>query len=93
MKTHTCKLKAGISKTPEFKKKGLAQYAVNVGTRCEHDCTYCSSPALLRIHPSFKEHGLKPFEREYAVVDPTTPERVKRDAARIKDSDSSGKAF
>ena len=84
MKIYICKLKSGISKTPEFEKKGLAKYAVNIGTRCGHNCTYCSSPALLRMHPSFKEHGLSPFEREYAIVDPTTPERVKRDAVRIK---------
>ena len=84
MKIYTFKLKSGISKTLEFEKKGLAQYAVNIGTRCGHDCTYCSSPALLRMHPSFKEHGLSPFERGYAIVDPTTPERVKRDAVRIK---------
>ncbi len=36
------------------------------------------------MHPSFKKHGLSPFEREYAIVDPATPERVKRDAVRIK---------
>ena len=84
MENYTYTQKAGISKTLEFEKKGLAQYAVNIGTRCGHDCTYCSSPALLRMHPSFKEHCLSPFERGYAIVDPITPERVKRDAVRIK---------
>ena len=83
MKTYTDTLKAGITRTKEFEKKGLAQFAVNVATRCGHDCTYCSSPALLRMHPSFKGPGLNPFERGYAIVDPTAPERVKKDAARI----------
>ena len=84
MNTYTCTLRSGISRTPEFKKKGLAEYAVNIGTRCGHDCTYCSSPALLRMHSSVKQNALNPFQRGYAIVDPTTPERVKRDAARIK---------
>jgi len=84
MRTYTDTVKTGISRSKEFEKKGLAQYAVNVGTRCGHDCTYCSSPALLRMHQAFKRLGLDPFERGYAIVDPTTPERVKRDAARIR---------
>ena len=83
MKNYTDTLKAGIARTKEFEKKGLAKYAVNIGTRCGHDCTYCSSPSLLRMHPCFKRLGLNPFERGYAIVDPTAPERVKRDAARI----------
>ena len=78
--------KAGISRTPEFEKKGLACNAVNIGLRCGHDCTYCSSPSLLRMHPCFKKLDLNPFKRGYAIVDPTTPERVKRDAVRIKNS-------
>lgn len=83
MRIYKDTLKAGIARTKEFEKKGLAKYAVNVGTRCGHDCTYCSSPALLRMHQSFKKPGLNPFEKGYAIVDPATPERVKRDAARI----------
>ena len=42
MRTHTTILKAGINHTPEFEKKGLAWFAVNVGTECGHDCTCCS---------------------------------------------------
>ena len=54
MKNHTYELKKGIKPSPEFAKKGLAQFAVNVGLRCGHDCTYCSSRAMLRCHKAFK---------------------------------------
>lgn len=81
---HLTTLKTGISRTPEFAKKGLAEYAVNVGTKCGHDCAYCSTGAMLRMHPSFKEAGEDPFGLGYAIVDPDTPERVARDAGRIK---------
>jgi DNA repair photolyase len=75
----------GITKTPEFGKKGLAQYAVNVGTRCGHQCLYCSSNTILRCHRSFKDFGVNPFAFGYAIVDPKTPERVARDADRLMD--------
>jgi DNA repair photolyase len=84
LRYHTDTLKAGISRSKEFEKKRLAQYAVNVGTRCGHECTYCSSPALLRMHKSFANAGEKPFERGYSIIDPDIPERVKADAARIR---------
>jgi DNA repair photolyase len=86
MKTriHLTTLKEGISRTTEFAKKGLADYAANVGTKCGHDCTYCSTGAMLRMHTSFKDAGENPFGFGYAIVDPDTPERVARDAERIK---------
>jgi len=84
MKVHYCSLKCGITRTKEFEKKGLAQFAANVGTRCGHQCTYCSTPALMRMHPSFKEAGESPFAEGYALVDPTTPERIRRDARRLR---------
>jgi len=84
MRIHTTTLKRGIAKTAEFKKKGLAEYAVNVGTKCGHACTYCSSGAMLRMHSSFKETGENPFATGYAIVDPTTPERVAHDAAKLR---------
>lgn len=77
-------LKSGITRTKEFEKKQLAQFAVNIGTRCGHQCTYCSTPALLRMHKSFKEAGKSPFADEYAIVDPKVPERVARDAKKIR---------
>jgi DNA repair photolyase len=85
MEVHRCSLKRGITRTREFENKGLATYAVNVGTRCGHQCTYCSTPSLLRMHSSFKEVRKSPFAEGYAIVDPDTPERVRRDARRLRD--------
>jgi DNA repair photolyase len=84
MKVYHTTLKSGITRTKEFEKKKLAQFAVNVGTRCGHQCLYCSTPALLRMHGSFKQAGKNPFDRGYAIIDPSTPVRVARDAARIR---------
>lgn len=84
MKIYKTTLKSGITRTKEFEKKKLAQYSINVGTRCGHQCLYCSTPSLLRMHDSFKQVGRSPFEDGYAIIDPHTPERVKRDAKRIK---------
>jgi DNA repair photolyase len=84
IRVHVTTLKSGICKTPEFEKKGLASYAVNCGTKCGHNCLYCSTGAMLRMHRSFKEFGENPFINGYAIVDPTTPERVAKDAKRIK---------
>jgi len=77
-------MKGGIGRTPEFEKKKLAQFSVNVGTKCGHDCLYCSTGALMRMHPSFKAAGESPFAFGYSIIDPTTPERVARDARRIR---------
>lgn len=82
--SYTHPLKSGIRPTPEFKKKRLADYGVNVGLRCGHECTYCSSPALLRCHSAFKKIGRSPFESGYAITDPDSPQRVAADAARIR---------
>ena len=80
MRIHTTALRTGITRTSEFERKGLAGFAVNVGTKCGHDCSYCSTGALLRMHPSFKVARENPFGTGYAIIDPTTPERVTRDA-------------
>ena len=77
-------LKTGITRTKEFERKRLASYAVNVGTKCGHDCLYCSTGAMLRMHPAFKKFGEDPFGHGYAIFDPNTPERVAKDAKRIK---------
>lgn len=84
MTTFTYTLKSGIKTSPEFAKKGLAQYSVNVGLKCGHDCTYCSSGALLRCHKAFKELGQSPFAFGYCIIDPEMPDRVAQDAKRIK---------
>ena len=84
MRVYEWKLGSGISRTREFERKKLALYAVNVGTKCGNGCTYCSTGALLRMHRSFKGLGVDPFGHGYAIIDPSTPERVARDARRIR---------
>ena len=75
-------LTTGISRTKEFERKRLASFAVNIGTKCGHLCCYCSTGALLRMHHSFAEIGRGPFDDDYAIVDPHTPDRVAEDAHR-----------
>ena len=81
-KTYTYSLSSGIRSTPEFAKKKLAQFAVNVGLKCSHDCTYCSTGAMLRTHKAFKEIGRSPFASGYSIIDPDIPEKVALDAKR-----------
>ena len=80
IRVHQKPLKEGIRRTKEFEKKGLAAFSVNVGTKCGHDCSYCSTGATLRTNSGFKEAGEDPFGTGFALVDPATPERVARDA-------------
>jgi len=84
IRVHQHELTTGISRTPEFEKKGLATHAVNVGTKCGHSCLYCSTGAVLRMHRSFRDSGEDPFGRGYVIVDPSTPDRAARDAERIQ---------
>ena len=84
MRIHNYALKSGISRTHEFERKKLASYAVNCGIKCGHNCLYCSSGTMLRMHPGFKKYGENPFRFGYAIVDPTAPDRVAQDARRIK---------
>lgn len=84
MRIYEHPLKVGINRTPEFEKKKLCSYAVNCGIVCGHNCLYCSSGALLRTHPAFKACGESPFGHGYAIVDPTTPDRIVRDARRMR---------
>lgn len=80
---HRYPLKTGISKTPEFEKKKLASFAVNCGVKCGHDCQYCSTGAMLRMHPAFKACGENPFGFGYSIMDTETPSRVAEDAKRM----------
>lgn len=77
-------LRDGIRPCPEFAKKGLADFSVNVGTKCSHDCLYCSTGSSLRTHFSFKRAQRSPFGFGYAIVDPHTAERVGRDARELR---------
>ena len=80
--TYTYPLGSGIRPTPEFAKKKLADFAVNVGLKCAHDCTYCSTGAMLRTHKAFKELGKSSFDSGYSIIDPDIPEKVAQDAKR-----------
>lgn len=84
MKSYQTSLTTGITRTREFERKRLASFAVNVGTKCGHDCLYCSTGALLRMHRSFQQVGENPFGHGYSIVDLNTPDRVAADARRIK---------
>ncbi|MDD5134706.1 MAG: radical SAM protein [Phycisphaerae bacterium] len=84
MKTYTYQMKTGIVRTPEFERKGLATHGVNVGLKCGHECTYCSTPTMIRAHKAFKNLGLSAFNTGYAVIDTDTPRRVARDARHTK---------
>jgi DNA repair photolyase len=84
MRIHHHPLKQGIKKSPDFAKKKLAQFAVNVGTKCGHGCTYCSTGTMNRCHRSFKAANENPFENGYAIIDPDIPEKVAADAKRIQ---------
>ena len=78
-------MKAGITRTPEFERKGLATHAVNTGIICGHQCAYCSSPSLFRTHPVFRQIGKSPFGTGYCIFDSTTPDRVARDAHSLRE--------
>ncbi len=67
----------GVKRNPEFAKKGLCNYSVGVGIICGHQCTYCSSPSLLRTHGVFKEIGQSAFQRGFAIIDPNSAQRIK----------------
>ena len=84
MTTYETTLTKGITRTKEFERKKLASFAVNVGTKCGHGCAYCSTGALLRMHRSFAQVGRSSFEQGYSILDPNTPDRVARDARRIR---------
>jgi len=77
----------GISATPEFHEKGLCNYAVNVGLICGHQCTYCSTGSTLYRHPAFTGIQQTSFRKGYAVIDPDTPARIRRDPPELKETD------
>jgi DNA repair photolyase len=77
-------MRSGIRRTRKFEEKGLAQFAVNVGIKRGHGCSYCSTGAMLRRHPSFRAAGENPFAHGYAIVDPDIHERDTRDAASLR---------
>lgn len=85
-KTYLWETKNGITKTPAFEEKGLATHAVNVGLKCDNNCTYCSTGAMLRTHSAFKQLGVSPFGLGYAIVDKNKAEKVAIDAKKLRGS-------
>lgn len=79
--------KKGITETEEFEKKGMSNYAVNVGTICGHQCTYCSTGALLRTMPVFKVVQQTAYRKGYAIIDSHTPERIRRNVPKLTEDD------
>ncbi len=77
-------LKTGINASPEFARKLLADFGVNVGLSCGHNCRFCSSRCLFRHHPAFRHFGLNPYTTRCAIVDPHSVRRVQRDARTKK---------
>lgn len=81
-------MQTGIEESIEFVKKKLANFAVNVGLKCGHACTYCSSSSLYRTHPIFKEIGKTAFEQGFCVVDPGIAERISQDLHILNENDT-----
>lgn len=84
--------KCTITRSPEFEKKQLATHALNVGVLCGHGCLYCSTPAILRtqskLFPEYEGSVFKAFAAGVAVVDLTTPDRLGRELAALKPTDT-----
>jgi hypothetical protein len=55
-RVHTTTLRSGIQPSPEFGKKGLASYVVNVGTKCGPRAA-SSSTAPAELDPGAVPHG------------------------------------
>lgn len=84
LRIHTYPLAQAIHRTPEFAKKRLADFSVNVGLKCGHACTYCSSGAVLRCHKAFRELNESPFKHGYAIIDPDIPEKIAAEGRRVR---------
>jgi DNA repair photolyase len=83
-RVHEYPLRTAIHRTPKFAKKGLADFSVNVGLKCAHACTYCSSASMLRCHAAFQAVGESPFKQGYAIVDPDLPDKIVADSKRLR---------
>lgn len=81
---HLYSMNSGITRTAAFEEKGLAEFAINVGTKCDNNCSYCSTGAMLRMHPSFQKFRRDPFGLGYSIIDPDKPSKVASDAKRIR---------
>ena len=73
-----------IEDNPDFAEKGLAAFSVNPGVKCDHGCRYCfvNQPSN-QEHGCFDELNLDPRDLDYAILDPSMPDRVAEEARRI----------
>jgi DNA repair photolyase len=78
LNVYTHELEGGITKTPEFSKKGLATHALNVGLGCGHQCAYCSSPSLRCRLPAYGELQIAPYDQGFAIIDVETVSRIRK---------------
>ena len=83
---HHVDLRSGIRRARGFEKKGLATHSANVGLKCNHDCTYCSTGACNRCHEAFRCQGENPYEFGYAIIAPNILEKLAADAAGLQTS-------
>jgi len=91
MKTIQRPIKSSIQRSKEFERKGLATHAINVGLLCGHKCTYCSTPAMIRMHDLFGEIGHTAFSQEVQTishVDSGIPERLDAAVSHLKSTDT-----
>jgi len=74
----TYELTVDIQPAPEWTHKGLADYRFNVGTRCGHDCGYCSTGATYRMHKTYTNGSTRPN------IDLTSVERATKGAKKYR---------
>lgn len=83
----------GVKENKEFEKKKLCTHSVSVGLSCGHQCTYCSSPSVLRTHAAYQTIQQTAFCRGNAIVDPKREKEIKdllkkeKWAEKLKDTD------
>jgi DNA repair photolyase len=80
-KLYTTKIGTMVKRSPEFQKKGLADFSLNPGYKCFNSCFYCYTGASLRTLNYWKEINRSSYELGYAVIDPEMPDRL---AAHMK---------
>lgn len=82
--TNQITMKTGIQRSDEWHHKDLAEYVANIGVRCGHQCEYCSTKAITRTHPSYKQFGKTPTQKGFSITDPASDVRLAADAKKHK---------
>ena len=76
-----------LARSPEFERKKLGTYTVEVAFKCDHACDYCSSNALYRTQPIFKRIGRTAFKPGFAVIDPRAADTLRKQVHMLKPGD------